>query len=210
MEHALSAKALLGYSIQATDGSIGKVLELYFDEQTWAIRYLVVDVAHWLFHRRVLVSPEALGRPVVKGHYIPASISREQVRRSPQVETQMPVALQDQAMLHAHYGWEYYWAAESLMASSDLFIPSPPQKEDEKWFDPHLRSARVVVGHRVWTENGPVGRVEDLSVDCEKWAVRHLVMRTDEGNLICLLPSEVTHISFEDSLVFVKSVESVR
>jgi sporulation protein YlmC with PRC-barrel domain len=209
METALSAKSLTGYSIQATDGSIGKVVELYFDDTTWVIRYVVVDVAHWLFHKKVLVSPEALGKPVVKGRYIPASITRDQVRRSPRVQTDMPVALQDQALLHAHYGWEYYWAAEALMANPDLFIP-PPKNEEGKPFDPHLRATRVVVGHRVWTENGPVGRVEDFSIEFEKWTVRHLVMRSDEGNLICLLPSEVTHISVEDTLVFVKGVEAVK
>ena len=43
------------------DGEIGKVREFYFDDQHWAIRYLVADTENWLAGRQVLISPYALG-----------------------------------------------------------------------------------------------------------------------------------------------------
>ena len=46
------AKDLFDYTIQATDAdNIGKVHDVYFDEEEWAVRYLVVDVGSWLFGR---------------------------------------------------------------------------------------------------------------------------------------------------------------
>ena len=39
---------LIGYSIRALDGELGKVSEFYFDDFTWSIRYLVVDTGNWL------------------------------------------------------------------------------------------------------------------------------------------------------------------
>ncbi len=54
------AKILEGYKLNALDGEIGKVKEFYFDDQYWAIRYLVADTGDWLTGRLVLISPYAL------------------------------------------------------------------------------------------------------------------------------------------------------
>ena len=47
---------LEGFVIHATDGELGTVYQLYFDDETWAIRYLTVELG-WLGGRRVLISP---------------------------------------------------------------------------------------------------------------------------------------------------------
>ena len=39
---------LQGLTIRATDGELGTVDQLYFDDETWAIRYLTVDTGGWL------------------------------------------------------------------------------------------------------------------------------------------------------------------
>lgn len=39
MQHNI--ESLIGYTIGATDGEIGKVEEFYFDDKSWSIRYLV-------------------------------------------------------------------------------------------------------------------------------------------------------------------------
>jgi PRC-barrel domain len=54
---------LQGYAIRATDGVIGRVDDAYFDDEDWAIRYLIVDAGGWLSGRRVLISPIAVGHP---------------------------------------------------------------------------------------------------------------------------------------------------
>ena len=49
-----------GFSIHATDGEIGKVEDVYFDDNQWTIRYIVVRTGSWLFGREVLLSPIVL------------------------------------------------------------------------------------------------------------------------------------------------------
>jgi len=39
---------LKGFVIRATDGELGTVDDFYFDDETWAIRYLTVDTGGWL------------------------------------------------------------------------------------------------------------------------------------------------------------------
>jgi hypothetical protein len=55
--------SLIGYAIRATDGDLGKVDEFYFDDETWAVRYIVADTGNWLSGRKVLISPVAFGKP---------------------------------------------------------------------------------------------------------------------------------------------------
>jgi len=54
-----TAGELKGVTIQATDGDIGSVQDLYFDDHSWTVRYLVVDTGTWLPGRQVLISPFA-------------------------------------------------------------------------------------------------------------------------------------------------------
>lgn len=50
-----SVNNLVGYTISAKDGELGKVSEFYFDDHTWSIRYLVVETGSWLSERKVLI-----------------------------------------------------------------------------------------------------------------------------------------------------------
>ena len=61
MQHRISS--MIGYAIRATDGDLGKVEEFYFDDETWKIRYIVVETGNWLSGRKVLISPVAFGKP---------------------------------------------------------------------------------------------------------------------------------------------------
>lgn len=46
-------KNLSGYKIQAKDGNIGEVYDFFFDDEAWAVRYLIADVETWLLDRKV-------------------------------------------------------------------------------------------------------------------------------------------------------------
>ena len=85
---------LRGYAIRATDGVIGKVEDLYFDDDDWAIRYLIVDTGTWLRDRKVLISPIAIGHPDWMGQLLPVSLTKAQVERSPDIDTRKPVSRQ--------------------------------------------------------------------------------------------------------------------
>lgn len=70
---------MLGSSIVAKDGEIGRVDNVFFDDRSWAVRYLVVETSSWLTRRRVLITPAALGRPHWAERTIPALLTKEQV-----------------------------------------------------------------------------------------------------------------------------------
>ena len=58
-----SIKHVYGYQIRETDDVMGTVKDFYFDDESWTVRYLVVDLGGLFPGRHVFISPEALGRP---------------------------------------------------------------------------------------------------------------------------------------------------
>ena len=47
---------LQGLTIRATDGELGSAKQFYFDDDSWAIRYMVVKTGGWLAGKEVLIS----------------------------------------------------------------------------------------------------------------------------------------------------------
>ena len=100
-----SLNVLKGYHIAAKDGDIGKVHDFYFDDELWIIRYLVVDTGHWLPGRKVLLTLGVLHRPDGQGHPVNVDLTREEIRNSPDIDTDKPVSRQQEIELHRHYRW---------------------------------------------------------------------------------------------------------
>jgi hypothetical protein len=60
-----SVKDMTSYTIAASDGDLGSVHDLYFDDEAWVVRYLVLDTrwGKWLPGRLVLISPISVNQP---------------------------------------------------------------------------------------------------------------------------------------------------
>jgi hypothetical protein len=76
-------KTLKGYKLDSLDGEIGSVKEFYFDDQHWAVRYLVADTGSWLPGRQVLISPYALGAVNPRKQSISINLTNKQIEESP-------------------------------------------------------------------------------------------------------------------------------
>ena len=99
---------LKGCSLRATDGSLGSVHDLLFDDSHWTVRWLVVDTA-WLFGRRVLIAPQALRHPDALAREFPVALTKDQIKSAPDVDTDRPVNRQHEADLYSYYGYGPYW-----------------------------------------------------------------------------------------------------
>ncbi len=104
-----NSRDLEGCAIGATDGAIGEVKDLYFDDEAWVIRYLVVSTGTWLANRKVLISPLALSQPQWALKLLRASLTKEQVKNSPDIDTDTPVSRQLEAQYLEYYRYPDYW-----------------------------------------------------------------------------------------------------
>lgn len=218
-----SVNSLVGYTIKAEDGELGKVSEFYFDDHTWSIRYLVVETGSWLNERKVLIPHSALGTTDWKSLTFQVNLTMEQISNSPDVETKKTVSRQQEIQLYTHYGLPVYWGNVFYdgvgMASYVPMLETIPVKEEKKSVktppdDPHLRSTEKVEGYYIHAKDGEIGHVEDYIVDDEKWKIRYLVVDTTNwlpGRKVLILPRWITRIDWAESKVYVNlSLESIK
>ena len=208
-----SLNDLVGYTIRANDGDIGKVHEFYFDDQSWTIRYVVVDTGGWLSGRKVLISPVAFDRPDWETCTFPVNLTKEQVRNSPSIDTDKPVSRQHEAELHGYYGWPVYWAGGALFGgvqASPLLVMETVREDEaspeEPDSDTHLRSTSQVTGNHIEATDGEIGHVEDFVVDDETWAIRYLLVDTRNwlaGRKVLVSLRWIKRVSWAESKVFV-------
>src|SRR5690349_5350818 len=95
-----SVKRLRGQPIVASDGPMGFIVDVYFDDRNWQVRYLVLDTGRPMPQRQVLLSPSH----VVAGRdeRIHVQLTRKEVERCPELDDDRPVFLQhDMASLTA-------------------------------------------------------------------------------------------------------------
>ncbi len=109
-----STKEMTGFKLGARDGDIGSVKEFYFDDERWAIRYLVAETGHWLTGRQVLLSPYALTGVTTRDRHIAVDLSRKQIEDSPSLDTDKPVSRQFENAYYGFFGWPAYWGGPYL------------------------------------------------------------------------------------------------
>src|ERR1700683_4886499 len=105
---------LKGFTIRARDGELGSVDQFYFDDETWAIRYLTIETGGWLGGRRVLISPISVVQTDWEARRLDVALTREQVQKSPDIDTHLPVCRQHEAEYLGHYGYPNYWGGPNL------------------------------------------------------------------------------------------------
>lgn len=211
-----SLKQIYGDKLGASDGEIGQVKDFYFDDQTWAIRYLVADTGSWLPGRQVLISPYSLGRLDQTEKVLRVNLTRKQIEASPSIDLHKPVSRQYEEEYYRYFGWPYYWQGDALWGLSGYPIlelpPKTPVSEPAAASgppvtraDPHLRSTQAVNGYHLRSGDEMIGHVCDFMVDTGSWAIGQLVVKTGHrisGKDILVEMKNVSRISFDESTVF--------
>lgn len=105
--HLRSSAEVIGYHIEASDGTIGHVDDFLFDTRSWQIRYAVVDTRNWLPGRRVLVSPAVIDSIDWNGRHAHLRLSREALKASPPYEPGPLMSEAEELRVQRHYeGWQ--------------------------------------------------------------------------------------------------------
>ncbi|MGC2647716.1 MAG: PRC-barrel domain-containing protein [Candidatus Sulfotelmatobacter sp.] len=200
---------LRGYKLIARDGEIGKAEEFYFDDQSWAVRYLIANTGGWLGGRQVLISPYALDPARQNDQVLPVDLTKKQIENSPSLDTHKPVSRQYEILYYSFYGWPAYWGGPYMWGDSAYpqrqgrWSGSPRHKKDD---DPHLRSTNDVTGRTIQARDGEIGHVSDFVVDDEDWAIRYLIVETRNwwpGKKVLISTQWIERISWEESKVFI-------
>jgi len=205
-------KDLKDFTIAAIDADIGSVYDLYFDDETWTIRYIVVETGTILPGHKVLISPLALRQPALRSLHIWVNLTWKQVDSSPNFDLHRPISRHHEINYHDHYGWPYYWEGTSVWGSSHppgrarTMLTKPFIRKKKNSTDAHLRSSREVDGYHVMALNGEIGHVEDFLFDDESWQIRYAIVDTRNwwpGKRVLIRPQWIKRVSWRNRKIYV-------
>jgi hypothetical protein len=210
-----NAKDLHGFTIRATDGELGTLDQLYFDDETWAVRYLIVETGDWLVGRAVMISPISVVCTDWQAKRLDVELTKKQVANSPDTNTHKPVSRQHEAAYNQYYGYPAYWGGPYLWGPAyypaGLTFPTPTAGEamvDGKQgesADSHLRSTEAVTGYHIEAADGEIGHVDGFVVDDEAWAIRYIEVATRNwwpGKKVLVSPAWIDRMNWPDSKVY--------
>jgi sporulation protein YlmC with PRC-barrel domain len=182
------ARDMLGTPLEGTDGRVGALYDILFDDQSWKVRHLVVSSDRWFEGRQVLLEPDVVERPDWPGRHVQVRLSKEEVRYCPSVETDLPVARREPQEPSQVLVSEAYWGGALGAATAAEG-------------NPHLRSVRLLTGVHIHCPDGRLGHVEDFIIDDETWSVRGLVVDTRNwwpGKRVLIEPTSVVSIHWPE------------
>ncbi|MBC7610024.1 MAG: PRC-barrel domain containing protein [Polaromonas sp.] len=219
-------KELEHYVIGATDGHVGHVQDLYFSDDSWVVRYLVVNSGAWLLGRNVLISPVSIHNPNWMDRVLPVSLTKDQIKNSPDMDADKPVSRQHEVEYLDYYGYPYYWGGGGMWGAglypyamtpgygsyglsgadydSELAAYARDQRARHRNDDPHLRSCNAVAGYQIHASDGEIGHVSSMLIDEKTWAIRYIIVDTSNwwmGHKVLVAPEWITGVNWADSSV---------
>lgn len=209
------ASTIKGYEVEATDGSIGTVSDWLFEDVGWAVRWLVVDVGHWLTGRKVLLPRYVLESPDRSLGHLPVKLTLQQVKDGPEVDMKQPVARQIEANVDTYYRRVAYPIGSDgplvnrLAQPSGETLPFGPASDDvepDAPGDPHLRSIAALTGSHVHATDADIGHIDNFLLEDRNWRIRYLAVDTGNwwpGEKVLISPRSVQQIDWAERSIHV-------
>ena len=214
---------LNGFKLVATDGEIGDVEQFYFDDERWVVRYLVVNTGNWLAGRQVLVSPFAVTQVDRDNSKLHGALTRNQVEKSPHIDTHQPVSRRMEAAYAGYYGYHYYWGGPHLWGAAErpdlaaqqsaatapavtgrLSTAANDAAGRAISSDVHLRSTKEVASYHIKATDSEIGHVTDFIVEDDSWTIRYLVIDTRKwwpGKKVIISPQWIAALDWAQAKV---------
>jgi len=225
-----SLRGMLGADVSTLDGALGRLLDVYYDDRLWTVRYLAVGEIGEDGAAR-LVSPLAVERVGGDPERITLALDLERMLAAPDLTLEQPVSLQAEKAYFDFFGWPYYWEGpyawgawgvptapmppfSTLPAAGyDAFTGEVAAPESDEATPPegseashHLRSADETIGYHVQALDGEIGHTDDFLADERSWHITTVVVNTRNwwfGKKVELPVREVTHVDWGSQLMFV-------
>lgn len=175
----LSYKSLLDYDIHETNGHLGKVRDIYFDDRNESVLFFVIDTGGWFSEHDVLVTPNMIRSISERDKTIHLKISKEELEEAPSASSQPPASVEYERLYRQQQTMPIFWNTDWNMAhfpsySWGNYENTAVACEDVKKI--HLRSANELLHYKAQLSNGEQDNILDFMIDDESWKVVSIVL----------------------------------
>jgi len=208
----LTMKTLENFNIETKDGQGWEVVDVYFDIDMNAVRYLVVDAGSWFQTKNVLVSPLLIKSYDMETETFYLNISDEQLKQSPGYDETQPLSRQLEIEYNKYFSIPAYWYGGAVWGTAqtpnDLMqqrLEHYIEKTQELSQKNHLRSFNEITSYAVHAVDGEVGKIIDAIVDFKNWNLVHFVVRTSSwfrGQEVLIPPIWMERMSWSQKVFY--------
>jgi len=188
----LATQFFLSTKVVGTDAPLGRIDDLLFDDNSWGLRYLVIDTRSWLPGRKVVLTPAELTDTAWLAKEIKVDRTRQEIEDSPPLEEHEPVSQQRESQLADYFDWPRLWGTSDALGTETPMgvgseVAEAGSKASREEFspegrgDPHLRSCTHLKGYEVVAKDGELGAIQNLIIDTEGWRIDQLVVAVDDS-----------------------------
>ncbi len=176
----ISIKSIGAYSVHCTDGELGVLEAFHFDDRTWSIRYLVININSLLNPKRVLLLPTAAYELSWSDHSIKVNLNKKQVMNATPYSADLPVSVQHELLDRKNFHTLYLsdpWSGSVL----PMWFPNTDKAGElvEVIGDEDLRCTSMTIGYKVMASDKQAGKVVDMILDDHEWKIKYLVVDTN-------------------------------
>jgi hypothetical protein len=154
-----------------------QVCSLLFDDRSWNISFLVVDVGSWFSRRRVVIRADVVDGPDWTKKTIAANLTHQELVRCADVLSVRPVSQQQQLALKKYFGWP---DSEPSSCVPSALVPAQREFPVQANDDPHLRDTMNLLGYEVWSTERRVGILSDFIMEPNSWHIKYLSVKVGD------------------------------
>jgi sporulation protein YlmC with PRC-barrel domain len=200
----LSLRELTGYSVVSRDGKLGAIQDFQVNIRDWVIQNVIVYRPERPMSRYILVPAEAIGRTDLKSSIVLVKVSRDEAGQGRRTDRNGLPSVQQKMGSKPPDVWPTGsdWTTESLPLDSEprgRKVARPLKSNEVQSAGPTRSRAQHLLGYRIVARDGDVGRLADLIVQNDTWAVNYLLVTTGDQRPALLAPCWVTSVASDES-----------
>ena len=199
------------FTVNATDGYVGKVKDFYFDDRTWKLRFVVAEAGIWLKNRKVLLPASAVKSVSLKDKHLGLDISMYDVKNGPGIDGELSLKPQSEIDYLSYYGYSFYRSAseahgfdgESETKLAETFAAVDAARRT--YGDRHLRSCKEMINYDIEASDNHVGYLRSILFDDNNWSITHLLVDTSNwwlGQQVLVEPRLIKDVSWGDARIY--------
>ena len=131
--HLRSAKEVIGYYIEASKESVGKITDFIIDEKSWTIRYMVVHNGSWLSGKKCLISPMWVIAVDWSSSKVEVDLSPSQIQNIPKHDESIVITREYENLLWKSCSKNGYWETEKKKIAEKLITQGEKRVNESQY-----------------------------------------------------------------------------
>lgn len=195
------------FDLQAADGELGKLHDLYFDCGNWLIRYISVSEGMAHSHKVHLIPSVALDGTDEQAKELFVELTREEVLRGPLIDARLNIHRNAEREVYDYYGWPVYWEHEHGLQLNSAhspypYVPPAAYHQGQALAGDHTLCSLSELGHyRLRADGSTVGQVNDVIIDTRRWSIAYLEVEAKQAQNAMLKPRDVKYVDWTDKQI---------